>query len=81
MVVCLGMPPEEAVKIAKAEGLDLVEVTAPPNLQFVEFWNLESTNTNSVKTSVTKKRPLKGLRRLNLDLVLKSTIMYQRLAI
>ena len=44
------MPPEEAVKIAKSHGLDLVEVAATHNLQFAEFWNLGSTSMNLAKT-------------------------------
>ena len=37
------MPPEEAVKIAKAEGLDLVEVTPPQTSSLSNFgiWKVQ----------------------------------------
>ena len=40
------MPPEEALKVAKSEGLDLVEVAAPLDLLSAEFLNLVNTNTS-----------------------------------
>ena len=49
------MPPEEAVKIAKAEGLDLVEVAANAHHLFAVSLNLVSTSTSLARTRKTRE--------------------------
>ena len=68
------MPPEEALKIAKSEGLDLVEVAAsarPPVCRILEFGKYKYELS---KNKLTKKSLLRELRKPSLDRELKSMI-------
>ena len=68
------MPPEEAVKIAKSHGLDLVEVAAnalPPVCRILEFGKYKY---ELAKTKRTRKRRLSESKRQNFDHESKSMI-------